>query len=112
MNRVFRNKAGGVCIGYLGAAKGFSPCVVGVNEIYDNGGPGLVKRWEMQQQHCTNDDQSNCQAPNYFQRAKRQDNEIYNNKESTNVSKFNISVPYCSNCRKSCESNRCGKSWV
>ena len=59
MNRVFRNKAEGVRIGYLGAAKGFSPCVVEVNEIYDNGGPGLV-RWGMHQQHCTNDDQSNC----------------------------------------------------
>ena len=107
MNKVFRNKAGGVRVGYQAVGKEFSPCVVEVNKIHDNSGPGLVKRLEMQQPHCTNDVQSNFQARNYFQRVKRQDNEIYNNKENTNASKF-ISVPYCSNCRKICEPNRCG----
>ena len=112
INRVFRSKVGGIRVGYR--AGGNSPCVVEKNKIYDNIGPGLVEDaigYEKQLLR-TNLGQSYFVSPDYFQRAKCQDNEIYNNKESKNVSKFNISVPYCSNCRKNCEPNRCGKCFT
>ena len=115
MNRVFRNKAGGVRVGYRAAGKEFSPSVVEMNKIYDNVGPGLVEdamAYEKQNLMRTNLGQSYFVSPDYFQRAKCQDNEIYNNKESKNVSKFIISVPYCSNCRKKCKPNRCGKCFT
>ena len=117
MNKVFRNKAGGVRVGYRAAGNEFSPCMVELNKIYDNIGPGLAEggtRHEIEQSQCTNDDQvKSCfGSPDHFQRAICQDNEIYNNKESKNVSKFNISVPYCSNCRKKCKLNRCGKCFT
>ena len=111
INRVFR-KVGGIRVGYR--ARGKSPCVVEMNKIYDNIGPGLVEDafgYEKQLLR-TNLGQSYFVSPDYFQRAKCQDNEIYNNKESKNVSKFNISVPYCSNCRTKCEPNRCGKCFT
>ena len=116
MNRVFRNKVGGVRVGYRAAGKEFSPCVVEMNKIYDNIGPGLVEdaiASEKQELLPTNLGQSYFVSPDqYFQCAKCQDNEIYNNKESKNVSKFNISVPYCSSCRKKCEPNRCRKCFT
>ena len=115
MNRVFRNKVGGVRVGYRAAGKEFSPCVVEMNKIYDNIGPGLVEdaiASEKQELLPTNLGQSYFVSPDYFQRAKCQDNEIYNNKESKNVSKFNISVPYCSSCLKQCEPNRCRKCFT
>ena len=93
MNRVFRNKAGGVRMGYQSAGEEFSPYVVELNKIYDNIGPGIVESAT-------------------FQSAKCQNNEVYNNKESENVSKLNFSVPYCSNCRTKCEPNRCGKCFT
>ena len=110
-------KVGGVRVGYLVAGKEVSPCVVEANRIYDNIGPGLLEganRYEIQKlQHTSNGQmKSYFDSPDYFQRAKCQDNEIYNNKESKKVSKFNISFPYCSNCRKKCELNRCGKCFV
>jgi hypothetical protein len=43
MNRVCRNKAGGVRVGYRAAGKRFSSSVVHLNEIYDNVGPGFVE---------------------------------------------------------------------
>ena len=108
INRIFRNKGGGIRVGYRAAGK--SPCVIEMNKIYDNVGPGLVEdaiAYEKQQLLRTNLGQSYFVSPDYFQPAKCQENEIYNNKESKNISKFNISVPYCSNCRKKCEPNRC-----
>ena len=117
MNRVFCNKVGGVRVGYRAAGKEFSPCVVEMNTIYDNTGPGLVEdagKYEIQNSLFRNSGQmqSYFESTDYFQRAKCQDNEIYNNKESKNVSKFNISVPFCSNCRKRCEPNRCRKCFT
>ena len=115
MNRVFRNKVGGVRVGYRAAGKEFSSCVVEMNKIYDNIGPGLVEdagKYEKQELMRTNLGQSYFVCPDYFQRAKCQDNEIYNNKEGKNVNKFNISVLYCSDCRKKCEPKRCGKCFT
>ena len=108
MNRVFGNKAGGVRVGCRAAGKDISPSVVERNKIYDNIGPGFVEgttKYELQHLQTV-------QTPVYFQRAKRRDNKIYNNKESANVKKFNVSIPYCSNCRKKCEPNRCGKCFT
>ena len=92
LNRVFRNKVRGVRVGYRAAGKELSPCVVEMNEIYDNIGPGLVEdafAYEKQELLRKNLGQSYFVSPDYFQRAKCQDNEIYNNKESKNVSKLN-----------------------
>ena len=88
-----------------------------MNTIYDNTGPGLVEnagKYEIQNSLFRNSGQmqSYFESTDYFQRAKCQDNEIYNNKESKNVSKFNMSFPYCSNCHKKCEPKRCGKCFT
>jgi tetratricopeptide (TPR) repeat protein len=117
MNRVFRNKAGGVRVGYRVAGKEFSPSVVELNKIYDNIGPGFldnVSKCEIDGRPCNNVDlrKSYLKSPNSLQSAKCQDNEVYNNKESENVSQLNFSFPYCSNCRKKCEPIRCGKCFT
>ena len=117
MNRVFRNRVGGLRVGYRAAGKEFSPCVVEGNKIYDNTGPPLVegatknerKKW---QRTSGSQMKSHFEATDNFQCAKCQDNEIYNNKESKEVSKFNISLPYCSNCCKKCKPNMCGKCYT
>ena len=117
MNRVFRNKAGGVRVGYRVAGKEFSPSVVELNKIYDNIGPGFldnVNKCEIDGRPSANVDlrKSYLKSPNSLQSAKCQGNEVYNNKESENVSQLNFAVPYCSNCRKKCESNKCGKCFT
>ncbi len=43
VNRIFRNKVGGVRVGHRAAGKEFSPSVVELNKIYDNIGPGFVE---------------------------------------------------------------------
>ena len=112
MNAVFRNKVGGVRVGYRAAGKEFSPCVVESNKIYDNTGPplveGAVRSERLELQRIRDDHKSRFESPDYFQHAKCRDNKMYNNEKSTNVSKLNISVPYCSNCCKKCKPNRCG----
>ena len=117
MNRVFRNKAGGVRVGYRAAGKEFSPSVIELNKIYDNVGPGFldnVNKCEVDGRPRTNVDlrKSYLKSPNSLQSAKCQGNEVHNNKESENVSKLIFSVPYCSKCRKKCEPSRCGKCFT
>ena len=117
MNRIFRNKVGGVRVGYRAAGKEFSPCVVELNKIYDNIGPGFVENvhaFEVGTSPPTSVDlmKSYLESPNSLQSAKCQDNEMYNNKENENVGTLNFSVPYCSNCRTKCELKRCGKCFT
>ena len=117
MNRIFRNKVGGVRVGYRAAGKEFSPSVVELNKIYDNIGPGFVENvhnFEVGGSPATNFDlrKSYLESPKSLQPAKCQDNEMYNNKERENVGTLNFSVPYCSNCRTKCEVKKCGKSFT
>ena len=117
MNRIFRNKVGGVRVGYRAAGKEFSPSVVELNKIYDNIGPGFVENirtFEVGRSPATNVDlmKSYLESPNSLQSAKCQDNEMYNNKERENVVALNFFVPYCSNCRTKCELKRCGKCFT
>ena len=117
MNRIFRNKIGGVRVGYRAAGKEFSPSVVELNKIYDNIGPGFVENvlnFEVGGSPATNFDlrKSYLESPKSLQPAKCQDNEMYNNKERENVGTLNFSVPYCSNCRTKCEVKRCGKCFT
>ncbi len=117
MNRIFRNKIGGVRVGYRAAGKEFSPSVVELNKIYDNIGPGFVENvhnFEVGVSPATNVDlrKSYLESPKSLQPAKCQDNEMYNNKERENVGTLNFSVPYCSNCRTKCEVKRCGKCYT
>ena len=117
MNRIFRNKVGGVRVGYRAAGKEFSPSVVELNKIYDNIGPGFaenVHAFEVGRSLYTNVDlkKSYLLSPNSLQSAKCQDNEMYNNKERENVGTLNFSIPYCSNCRTKCELTRCGKCYT
>ena len=112
MNRIFRNKVGGVGVGYRAAGKEFSPSVVEFNKIYDNIGPGYVENehtCEVGRSLYTSRTLSYLESPNSLQSAKCQDNETYNNKERENVGTLNFSVPYCSNCRTECELKRCAK---
>ena len=116
-NRVFRNKAGGVRVGYRAAGKEFSPSVVEQNKLYDNLGPGFVENvnaFEIGESPNTNYDlmKSYFTSPNSLQSAKCQDNEIYNNKNSENIRKLNFSVLFCSNCRMKCEVKSCGKCFT
>ncbi|CAB4038418.1 Hypothetical predicted protein, partial [Paramuricea clavata] len=95
MNRIFRNKAGGVRVGYRAAGEEFSPSVVELNKMHDNIGPGFVdstiatKLELVKGLQDTNDADdymnSYLKSPNSHQSAKCQDNEVYNNKESENV---------------------------
>ncbi len=117
MNRIFRNKVGGVRVGHRAAGKEFSPSVVELNKIYDNIGPGFVENFhtfEVGRSWAANVDlwKSYLESPNSLLSAKCQDNEMYNNKERENVGTYNFSVPYCSNCRTKCELKRCGKCFT
>ena len=116
MNKVFRNKSGGVRVGYR--AEKFSPSLIEMNKVYDNIGPGLIeniKVFEIDGLSLGNNDDlrsylAYLKSPEYLKSAKFQDNETYNNKE--NVSKLNLFVPYCSNCRKKCEPKMCEKCFT
>ena len=118
MNKVFRNKAGGVRVGYR--AEKSSPCVIEVNKIYDNIGPGFVENiLHLSEVHGSDlgiIEQlrylTYLKFPRYLTPAKFQLNETYNNKENKNVSKLSLSVPYCSNCRKKCELKMCEKCFT
>ena len=116
MNKVFRNKAGGVRVGYR--AEKSSPCVIEVNKIFDNIGPGFVENidtFEVHGSHLGISEElrkSYLKSPKYLTPAKFQLNETYNNKENENVSKLSLSVPYCSNCRKKCEPKMCEKCFT
>ncbi len=117
MNRIFRNKVGGVRVGHRAAGKEFSPSVVELNKIYHNIGPGFVENvhnFEVGRSRATNVDlrKSYFDSPNSLQSAKCKDNEMYNNKERENVGTLDFSVPFCSNCRTKCELKRCGKCFT
>jgi parallel beta-helix repeat protein len=114
MNRVFRNKAGGVRVGYRAEGKEFSPSIVELNKIYDNIGPGFVENVrlsEVEGSEYKNDDlrKSFLKSVNCLQSAKCQDNEVYHNKEG---GMLNVSVPFCSNCRQKCEPEWCEKCFT
>ena len=85
MNNISRNKHAGI------ALHGKDPQFFRIhrNKIYNNIGPGLMGRFSPEEH------------PSQFQ-----GNEIYDNKE---IGKLNLSIPYCSNCRKSCELRKCEK---
>ena len=89
MNRIFRNKAGGVRVGFRLAGQEFPPSVVERNEIYDNFGPGIAE--------------GDCKFKN---------NKIHNNKGTQDACLLNFAVSYCSNCRKKCEPMRCEKCFT
>jgi parallel beta-helix repeat protein len=107
MNRVFRNKAGGVRVGYRAAGKQFPRSVVELNNIYDNIGPGFVENvnsFEILLWALANNEnmmKSYLKSSSSLKSAKFQDNEEHNNKENENDDKLNLSVSYCSNCRLS-----------
>ena len=88
MNNVARNKIAGISL------DSNDPQFFRVhrNKIYNNIGPGLVDRFSPEEHS-----------------SQSQDNEIYNNKEIGNL---NLSIPYCSNCRKSCELRKCEKCFT
>ncbi|CAB4020999.1 Hypothetical predicted protein [Paramuricea clavata] len=107
MNKIFRNKAGGVRMGYRAAGKEFPPSVIEQNKIYDNIGPGFVENVQIDEVHPLSLGKSidlmksHFKSPNSLKSAKFQDNEEHNNKENENGDKLNLSVSYCSNCRLS-----------
>ena len=86
MNKVSRNNAGGILVK---TEHFFS---VKRNKIYSNNGPGYVEMF-FHEDH----------SPQF------QDNEIYNNKE---IRKLNLSITFCSNCRKSCKLRKCEKCFT
>ena len=88
MNNVSRNKHAGISVNEE------DPQFFRIhrNKIYGNIGPGLVNRFSPEEHS-----------------SQSQDNEIYNNKE---IGKLNLSIPYCSNCRKSCELRKCEKCFT
>ncbi|CAB3992489.1 Hsp70-Hsp90 organizing 1 [Paramuricea clavata] len=118
MNKVFRNKAGGVRVGFRAAGKEFPPSVFELNKICDNIGPGFVENVNSFEVHPwalgknENLMKSYFESPNSLKSARFQDNEEHNNKENENVGKLNLSVPYCSNCRLECTSKICKKCFT
>ena len=88
MNNVARNKLAGISL------SGEDPQFFRIhrNKIYNNIGPGLVDMFSPEEHS-----------------SQSQDNDIYNKKE---IRKLNLSIPYCSNCRKSCELRKCEKCFT
>ena len=109
MNRVFRNSAGGVRVGFRATL--FYPSVIEMNKIYDNTGPGFVENINEFEVYGNgkNDNlmMSFLKSRNSLTSAKFQDNEVYNNKEIETGGKLNLCVQYCSNCRKKCQPKTC-----
>jgi parallel beta-helix repeat protein len=110
MNKVFRNKAGGVRVGYRAAGPEFLPSVVDLNDIYDNIGPGFVD--DALGNELETSKKSFLNSPNSPQSAECQNNKIHDNKETKDVCALDFSVPYCSNCRKNSELSKCGKCFT
>ena len=108
MNQIFRNKCGGIRHYSAAEDKTFSLPVVELNTIYYNGGPGLMiddKILKVAESRYMN-------YPNSVPSAKFQNNEMHHNKENENVSKLNLSVPYCSYCRVKCKPTMCEKCFT
>ena len=113
-NRIFRNNAGGVRVGYQTESNSLS--AIEMNKIYDNNGPGFVKNmnglevFELSMKLRVIEDfskwitRSPMTSTITFTFATFRHNEERNNKESREL---NLSVPYCSNCRKKCEPKMC-----
>ena len=115
MNKVFRNKAGGIRVGYRAAGNEFSQSLVKLNNIYDNVGPGFVEKVnEFEGSLFTNDDQrkSCLGSTSSLQSAICHDNEVRNNRENENIRNLNCSVPYCSYCHAKCEPTSCPKCFT
>ena len=89
MNNVLRNKAGGIHV----EGEDQHLCLVNRNKIYNNLGPSFLNMSFSPEEHSP----------------QSQDNEIYNNKE-TGI--LNLSIPFCSKCRKSCELKKCVKCFT
>ena len=89
MNNVSRNKAGGIRM----CGEDRHLFLVNRKNIYNNLGPGFVEDTHFPEEHSH----------------QSQDNEISNNKE---IGKLNLSIPFCSNCRKSCELRKCEKCFT
>ena len=117
LSRIFRNNAGGVCVGYQ--TKEFRS-VIEMNKIYDNDGPAFVQNvhgtryikmmimsLRVKEDLSTWIVESTSTSPTFP--SKFCDNEEYNNKESE---KLNLCVPYCSNCRKDCKPKMCKKCFT
>ena len=119
MNKVFRNKCGGIRIGKRVAGEEFRPSVVEKNKIFYNVGPGLlegVNKFETMGEQRENFElmqscwKSGSEAS--LQQAMCYKNEEYNNEESRNVAKLNFHVPFCSSCRAKCELVKCEKCFT
>jgi hypothetical protein len=108
MNQIFRNKCGGIRHYWDPGDKTFSLSVVELNTICYNGGPGLV----VDDETLKVAESRYMNYPNSVQSAKFQNNEIHDNKENENVSKLNLSVPYCSYCRVKWELTMCEKCFT
>ncbi|CAB4038081.1 Stress-induced-phospho 1 [Paramuricea clavata] len=108
MNKIFRNKTGGVRMYLKVERKRFSPSVIELNKICHNGGPGLLVDDEINKVA----ESLHLNSPNSFQSVKFQNNEVYQNKENENDSKLNLSVPYCSYCRVKCKPTMCEKCFT
>lgn len=116
-NYVFRNKAGGVRVGYSDEKETFTPSVVEMNRIYDNVGPGLIEEGNVLKVGASTaireyNGQAYSNSPNALncESLRRMENQVHNNKEiNDKVGTLNLSIPYCSNCRTKCKLNRCSK---
>ena len=114
MNKVFRNKCGGVRVGKRVAGEEFRPSVVKKNKIFDNVGPGLLEGVNIfqtvgDQRENFERMQSCSKSQASLQLASCHDNEEYNNEGSKNVAKLNFHVPFCSSCRAKSELIKCKK---
>ena len=106
MNKIFRNKTGGVRMYWEPEQKRFSPSVVELNKICHNGGPGLLL---VNGENAKVPEWKNLNSANSFQSAKFWSNEVHHNKENESDGKLNLSVPYCSCCRVKCKPKMCEK---
>ena len=115
-NYVFRNKDGGVRVGYSAEEETFIPSVVELNRIYDNVGPGLIEEGNVLKVNGANSaireygGQSSSNPSNIFDydSLRKVENEVHNNKEiDDKVGPLNFCIPYCSNCRTKCKLKRC-----
>ena len=103
MNKVFRNKRGGIRVGKRLAGKEFPPSVVELNTVHDNIGAGIIDTINNFEDHrLFGSDTDVLKTCGDYKSAEYNQNVEYKNEESIIVNKSNFFSPWCSSCKGKC----------
>ena len=114
MNKVFRNKRGGIRVGKRLAERKFPPSVVELNTVHDNFGPGVVDTINnFEDVRLVGSDTDVSKTGGDYKSARYDENVQYNNEERMIINQLEFSSSWCSGCRKKCEDlKHCGKCFT